>query len=382
MEPIRRLLQKEIELRLRPNKAVLLYGARRVGKTMLSKAIASEHQGRVLSLNGEDLDVQAILANRTVVNYHQLFSGTKLLIIDEAQNVPEIGQAIKLILDEVNDICVLATGSSSFDLQNHAGEPLVGRATQVTLTPFSQQEIQQFESPIATRGNLESRLIYGSYPEVVLMATHQERREYLHDLVNSYLLKDILAIDGLRNAAKMQKLLQLVAFQVGSEVSYEELGRQLCLSRDTVEKYLNLLSQVFIIQRLGAFSRNHRKEISKAGKWYFLDNGVRNAIISDFKPLEIRGDAGILWENYLLSELLKSTLNNVSHEKHYFWRTYDQQEIDLIREKEDGNIQAFEFKWGKKASRVPGYFSKTYPDATFQVINPDNYLQYISSRQE
>lgn len=377
MEPLERLLQTEIELRLRPNKAVLLYGARRVGKTMLAKAIANRFHGKVLSLNGEDFDVQAMLANRTVANYRQLLSGIDLLIIDEAQNVPDIGQAIKLVVDEVKGISVLATGSSSFDLQNHIGEPLVGRATQVTLTPFSQHEIEQQESPLITRGNLEARLIYGSYPEIVLMQTHQERREYLHDLVHSYLLKDILAIDGIRNAAKMQKLLQLVAFQVGSEVSYDELGRQLGLSRDTVEKYLNLLSQVFVIQRLGAFSRNHRKEVSKAGKWYFLDNGIRNAIINDFKPLEVRNDTGALWENYLVTELIKKTLNSVGHEKLYFWRTYDQQEIDLIREQEDGKIQAFEFKWGKKAPRLPSVFAKAYPDATFQVINPDNYLEYI-----
>lgn len=377
METIKRLLQTEIEHRLRPNKAVLLYGARRVGKTMLAKSIADNYQGKVLSLNGEDLDVQAMLANRTVTNYRQQCSGIELLIIDEAQNVRDIGQAIKLMVDEVEGISVLATGSSSFDLQNHVGEPLVGRATQVMLTPFSQKEIRQQESPIATRGNLEARLLYGSYPEVVLMQTHQARREYLHDLVQSYLLKDILAIDGLRSAAKMQKLLQLVAFQVGSEVSYEELGRQLGLSRDTVEKYLDLLSQVFVIRRLGAFSRNHRKEVSKAGKWFFLDNGVRNAVIGDFKPIDARSDIGVLWENYLLSEFLKKSLNAVGHEQHYFWRTYDHQEMDLVRENEDGTIQAFEFKWGQKVPRIPKVFAKAYPNATFHVINPENYLNYI-----
>ena len=337
MEAIVRILQKEIEQRLKPNRAVLLYGARRVGKTILAKAIAQHFSGKVLSLNGEDLDVQAMLSTRTIANYRNLFSGTDLLIIDEAQNISNIGLAIKLIIDEIEGITVLATGSSSFDLQNNAGEPLVGRATQVTLTPFSQHEIQQQESAIDTRGNLESRLIYGSYPEVALMTNNNDRAEYLRGLVDSYLLKDILSIDGLRNTAKMKRLLQLIAFQMGREVSYDELGRQLGLNRDTVEKYLNLLQQVFVIYRLGTFSRNLRKEVSKAGKWYFIDNGVRNAIIGNFHPLAQRDDTGALWENYLISERLKSNFNNLGHDRHYFWRTYDQQEIDLIIDR-DGSI--------------------------------------------
>ena len=376
METIERILQKEIEQRLRPNKAVLLYGARRVGKTMLAKAIAQHFSGKVLSLNGEDLDVQEMLSTRTIANYRNLFTGTDLLILDEAQNISNIGLAIKLIIDEIEGITVLATGSSSFDLQNNAGEPLVGRATQVTLTPFSQHEIQQQESAIDTRGNLESRLIYGSYPEVALMTNNDDRAEYLRGLIDSYLLKDILSIDGLRNTAKMKRLLQLIAFQMGSEVSYDELGRQLGLNRDTVEKYLNLLQQVFVIYRLGAFSKNLRKEVSKAGKWYFIDNGVRNAIIGNFHPLTQRNDTGALWENYLISERLKSNFNNLGHDEHYFWRTYDQQEIDLIIDR-DGSIGAYEFKWGKKTPKMPRTFATGYPDATYQVISPENYLEFI-----
>ena len=376
MKIIRRTLQAEIESRLRPNKAILLYGTRRVGKTMLCKAVASNYEGRVQMLNGEDMDVQVMLSNRTIANYRQLFSGLDLLIIDEAQNIPEIGLAIKLIIDEIEGISVLATGSSSFDLHNRAGFPLVGRSSLLTLAPLSQQEIQQDESPFETRGNLEARLICGSYPEVVGLERHDERAEYLRDLVNAYLLKDILSIDGLRNSAKMHKLLQLVAFQVGSEVSYEELGQQLGLSRDTVEKYMTLLSQVFIIYRLGAFSRNLRKEVSKAGKWYFLDNGVRNALIGDFKPLNARNDAGVLWENYMISEMLKKNYHGVGHASHYFWRTYDRQEIELITES-DGTMKAYEFKWGKKTPRLPKAFSEAYPKASFAVICPENYLDFI-----
>lgn len=373
---IKRTLQSEVENRLRPNKAILLYGTRRVGKTMLCKAVASGFAGTVQMLNGEDFDVQTMLSSRTVANYRQLFSGLDLLIIDEAQNIPDIGHVIKLIIDEIDGISVLATGSSSFELNNRAGFPLVGRSSQLTLAPLSQIEIQQYETPFDTRGNLESRLIYGSYPEVVSFERHDERAEYLRDLVNAYLLKDILSIDGLRNSAKMLRLLQLVAFQVGSEVSYEELGQQLGLSRDTVEKYMTLLSQVFIIYRLGAFSRNLRKEVSKAGKWYFLDNGVRNAVIGDFKPLNARNDAGVLWENYMISEMLKKNYHSVGHTSHYFWRTYDQQEIDLITES-DGRMDAYEFKWGKKTPKVPKAFSSAYPHATFAVVSPENYIEYI-----
>lgn len=376
MNIIKRTLQAEIESRLRPNKAILLYGTRRVGKTMLCKAVASSFKGTMQMLNGEDFDVQTMLSTRTIANYRQLFSGLDLLIIDEAQNIPDIGHVIKLIIDEIEGISILATGSSSFELNNRAGFPLVGRSSQLTLAPLSQKEIQQYETPFDTRSNLESRLIYGSYPEVINLERHDERAEYLHELVNAYLLKDILSIDGLRNSAKMLRLLQLVAFQVGSEVSYEELGQQLGLSRDTVEKYMTLLSQVFIIYRLGAFSRNLRKEVSKAGKWYFLDNGVRNAVIGDFKPLKSRNDSGVLWENYMISEMLKKNYHSVGHVSHYFWRTYDQQEIDLITEN-DSMMDAYEFKWGKKTPKAPKAFSSAYPHASFVVVSPENYLDFI-----
>ena len=376
MNEIKRTLQKEIELRLNPGKAVLLFGARRVGKTMLAKHIMNNYKGKCIYLNGEDIDSQSVLMNRSIVNYRNIFSGYDLLVIDEAQQVPEIGKVIKLIVDEIDGISVLATGSSSFDLLKKAGEPLVGRASQMHLTPFSQQEITQIESPFETQQNLATRLIYGSYPEVVIMDNNGMREEYLRDLVYSYLLKDILMIDGLRNAAKMQRLLQLVAYQVGSEVSYDELGRQLAMSRDTVEKYLDLLSKVFIIYKVGAFARNLRKEISKAGKWYFLDNGIRNAIIGNFQHVDTRSDMGELWENYLIAEAFKKNYNSLSYKNFYFWRTYDQQEIDFIEEK-DGVIHSFEFKWGKKEPKAPKAFTTAYPDATFQVVNPDNYLDFI-----
>lgn len=376
MDFIARTLQAKIEERLAPGKAVLIYGARRVGKTILLKEIFNKIEGKKMLLIGEDMDVQNMLQNRSVHHYRQLFEGMNLLAIDEAQSIPEIGSVIKLIIDEIPHIQVIATGSSSFDLLNKIGEPLVGRASQFLLTPFSIREIAQKQNGMELRQNLENRIVYGSYPEVVGMTSNTMKEEYLRDIVNAYLLKDILAIDGLRNTAKMNRLLQLVAFQIGSEVSYEELGKQLGMHRETVEKYLDLLSKVFVVYKLGAFSRNMRKEVSKAGKWYFYDNGIRNAIIGDFKDANSRMDMGKLWENFFITEKLKDNQNHLLHCQFHFWRTYDQQEIDLIEEKNE-LINAYEMKWGKKLPKAPAGFMKTYTGADFNVVNTDNYLEFL-----
>lgn len=376
MEAINRLLQGKILESLAPNKAVLIFGARRVGKTVMMRQIVDSYSGRTMMLNGEDFDTLDLLQNRSVANYRHLLNGIDLLAIDEAQNVPQIGSVLKLIVDEVPGISVLASGSSSFDLLNKTGEPLVGRSTQFLLTPFSQREIAQRETVFETRQNFESRLIYGSYPEVVMMDSYERKMDYLRDIVGAYLLKDILVIDGLKNSNKMRNLLRLIAFQLGSEVSYEELGKQLGMSKTTVEKYLDLLEKVFVIYRLGAYSRNLRKEVTKAGKWYFYDNGVRNAIIGAFSPLSVRQDVGALWENYIIGERRKLNFNNLLHKEFYFWRTYDKQEIDLIEESPDG-MSAFEFKWGNKMPAAPKIFSQAYPDAVYYVVNKENYMDFV-----
>ena len=376
MEAINRLLQDKILESLTPNKAVLIFGARRVGKTVMMRQIVDSYSGRTMMLNGEDFDTLDLLQNRSVANYRHLLNGIDLLAIDEAQNVPQIGSVLKLIVDEVPGISVLASGSSSFDLLNKTGEPLVGRSTQFLLTPFSQREIAQRETAFETRQNFESRLIYGSYPEVVMMDSYERKMDYLRDIVGAYLLKDILVIDGLKNSNKMRNLLRLIAFQLGSEVSYEELGKQLGMSKTTVEKYLDLLEKVFVIYRLGAYSRNLRKEVTKAGKWYFYDNGVRNAIIGAFSPLSVRQDVGALWENYIIGERRKLNFNNLLHKEFYFWRTYDKQEIDLIEESPDG-MSAFEFKWGNKMPAAPKIFSQAYPDAVYHVVNKENYMDFV-----
>jgi predicted AAA+ superfamily ATPase len=376
MEPLKRLLQDRIAARIEPNKAILIFGARRVGKTILMRQLVKDFAGKTMLLNGEDYDTLALLEEQSVANYRHLLEGVDLLAIDEAQSIPNIGSKLKLIVDEIEGIRAIASGSSSFDLLNKAGEPLVGRSTQFHLTPFSQKEIAPIETALETRQNLESRLIYGSYPEVVTMDGFERKTDYLRDIVGAYLLKDILAIDGLKNSGKMKELLRLIAFQLGNEVSYDELGKQLGMSKNTVEKYLDLLSKVFVVYRLGAYARNLRKEVTKAGKWYFYDNGIRNAIIGNFSPLSIRQDVGALWENYLIGERIKANYNEGLGKEFYFWRTYDRQEIDLVEESSNA-LTALEIKWGNKKPDVPAIFKETYPNATFSIVNKDNYLNYI-----
>ena len=376
MGTITRDLQQKIIEKLTPNKVIMIFGARRVGKTILLNHIVKQFNGNTLIMNGEDYDALALLENRSISNYRNLLNNVDLLIIDEAQQIPEIGAKLKLMVDEIQGIRIIVSGSSSFDLFNKSGEPLVGRSVPFHLTAFSQAEISQTENRFQTQQNLESRLIYGSYPDVVLMNNNEQRKEYLKNIVNAYLLKDILMIDGIKNASKMKELLQLIALQTGSEVSYEELGRRLNMSKNTIEKYLDLLSKTFVIFKLSAFSRYLRKEITKAGKWYFYDIGIRNALIGSFNSLSVRQDVGVLWENYLISERMKKNLNENRNKELFFWRTYDEQEIDLIEVSGD-EISAFEFKWGDKQPKAPVAFSQNYPQATFQVVNKNNYLEFI-----
>lgn len=378
MDTIHRALQKQIEMRMKPQKVMLVFGPRRVGKTFLLKQIVLSFSGRSLVLNGEDADSAALLEPVSIANYRHVFQNVELLAIDEAQHIPDIGKKLKLIVDEVPGIRVIASGSSSFDLKNQAGEPLVGRSTQFTLLPFSQQEIATVESPIESKRNLEIRQLYGSYPDVVALDSFEEKKEYLMDIVESYLLKDILAVDGIKNSVKIHDLLRLVAYQMGDELSYEEVGKQLGISKNTAERYLDLLQKVFVLYRLGGYSKNLRKEVTKSSKWYFTDNGVRNAVIRNFEPLSRRTDIdrGALWENYIITERLKRNYNNRLLLDFYFWRTYDKQEIDLL-EIGSGVMNAFEMKAGKKSPSAPKAFADAYPEAQFTAININNYADYI-----
>jgi predicted AAA+ superfamily ATPase len=373
---IKRELQERIEARLISGKVILLFGPRRVGKTILISEILKKYAGRTLVMNGEDATTIALLAEQSISNYRNLLNNIDLLVIDEAQNIQGIGNILKLIVDEVTGIKVIASGSSSFDLLNKAGEPLTGRSYSFRLLPISQSELSATENILETHQNLEERLIFGSFPEVITLTDHAMRKEYLMDIVTAYLLKDLLNLEGLRNANKLRDLLALLAYQVGNEVSLAELGSQLGLSKNTVEKYLDLLSKVFVIYRLGGYSGNLRKEISKNSKWYFYDNGIRNALIGNFNPLAIRQDAGLLWENYLISERMKKKLYKPELTDFYFWRTYDAQEIDVIESDAD-SLKAYEIKWKDKKSKIPAAWQKNYPNATFNTINQGNYLSWI-----
>jgi predicted AAA+ superfamily ATPase len=372
--------QKQIEnLKnlIAPGKVVVIYGARRVGKTtLLNKFIENKSTSDILFVNGDDIVARQYLESQSIEKLRDFVGHASLLIVDEAQYVEKIGLNLKLIVDHVPNIKVIATGSSSFELAKDVGEPLTGRKFVLKLFPLAQMEISQIEKRHETQSNLEARLLFGSYPEVVTTRNNQQREEYLREIISSYLFKDILALEGIRYSNKLVRMLQLLAFQIGKQVSLTELGRQLGMSKNTVERYLDLLEKVFVIFRLSGFSRNLRKEITKNHRFFFCDVGIRNAIIGNFNPLEIRNDVGQLWENYVITERLKRQEYLREAANSHFWRTYDKKEIDLVEERQ-GNLFGYEIKWTKARVKVPSDWQNTYPGAGFEIINKENYLQYI-----
>ena len=374
---IPRIIESQIQKQIGKQKVILLYGTRRTGKSTIVENIAAKEENTLL-LQGEDMDVSRLLQNRTVANYKRLTKGKKLIIIDEAQSIPEIGKILKLMIDTIKGITVIATGSSSFDLQNSTGEPLVGRNLVYQLYPIAQVELSAIQDHLTTVHDLEERLIYGSYPELWQLENNGERQNYLKQLVNNYLLKDLLMIENIKGADVLYKLLQMLAFQVGSQVSTVELGNSLQLNRQTVDRYLDLLSKVFIIYPLTGYSNNLRKEVTKSKKWYFFDNGIRNVLIANFNPLHQRNDVGQLWEQYFLSERIKFNSYSNYFPQYFFWRTYDGQEIDLLELNNKQQLTALECKWKDYKIKVPAAFSKAYPKAEFNVINQDNYLDWIT----
>jgi predicted AAA+ superfamily ATPase len=432
---------------LDPRKVNVILGIRRSGKTSLLEKFLEAYEHKYLFLNGDDIQAQDLLSRQSITQFQNLLAGYKLLVIDEAQQVPNIGLNLKLIIDHIKDVTVLVTASSSLfegtahkrtssrlrrtndrsvlrvissdaeharqvsyaskrkykldlsslhedhedeenaeiedceqslDLDQKLGEPLTGRKKTFKLFTIAQLELNAYENPLESSANLDNRLVYGSYPEVITAINNHEKEIYLREIVNSYLLKDILVYDGIKNSNKIYKILQLLAYQVGKEVAFDELATHVSMSKNTVEKYLDLLEKNFILYKLSSFSSNPRKELSKKKRFYFHDNGIRNALINNFNPLSIRNDVGELWENYIFYERMKFLEYNDIFVNRYFWRTYDQQEIDLVEEKNQC-LSAFEVKYSSKAKyKFSKYWLEHYPEAVSQVIHKDNYMGFIS----
>ena len=309
------------------------------------------------------------------------FGDLDVLFVDEAQAIPQVGKALKLLVDTLPSLKIIVSGSSSFELAGQVGEPLVGRKTTLTLYPFSYEEVRNQVGAAATQDRLDAMLVYGMYPEVWLAKTERAKGACLRELAESYLYKDIIAFETVKNSAKIRQLLALLAFQVGREVSLTELGAQLSMARQTVERYLDLLEKCFVIYRVGGFARNLRNEVTKTSRWYFFDNGIMNFVSGQMNPLTLRGDVGALWENWIMAERRKHLEYGERFPTRYFWRTYSQTEIDSV-EDEDGRLAAWEFKAGEKTVRVPPSWAAAYPEATWGVVNRANYEPFISNPKE
>ena len=373
---INRILTSEIQKRMFGGKAILLMGARQTGKTTLLKNLVGS-EGNVLWMNADEPDIISLFEEVSSTRLKSIFAGKKIVVIDEAQRIPDVGLKLKLISDTMPEIQLIATGSSSFELANSVNEPLTGRKWEYKLFPLSFEEMAEHHGLLEETRLMPHRLIYGYYPDVVNHAAGEEK-ELLKQLSDSYLYKDILMWERIKKPEKLVKLLQALALQLGSEISYNNLANLLSMDNETVEKYIQILEQTYVIFRLPAFSRNHRKELKRGRKIYFVDNGIRNAILADFNLPELRNDLGALWENFIISERMKYLHYNKIWVNSYFWRTQDQQEIDYIEER-DGKLCAFEIKWNpRKRPFLSKSFSNTYPEHTFSFINPENFTEFIT----
>lgn len=372
---IKRELEDLISSKLSSGKIIIIYGPRQSGKTTLIKMLLEGTKEKALFLNGDEYDIRNTLSDTNTSEIRRILGNCTLLVIDEAQRIKNIGVTLKIIADNFPDVKVLASGSSSFDLANKISEPLTGRKLEYLVLPFSFGELSDEFGYIEEKRNLSERMIYGSYPDIVLSPS--SRTEYMHELTESYLYKDILVWNGINKPEKLHRLVKALALQLGSEVSYNELGTITGLDNETVEKYLDLLEKTYVVFRLPSFNRNMRNELKKGKKVYFYDNGIRNAVINNFGRLEDRSDTGALWENYIISERKKYLNFRKSHSNQYFWRTTTQQEIDYIEERQ-GQLNAYEIKWNP-AKRVsfPRSFKTHYPEAVFQVINSSNYTDIL-----
>ncbi len=372
---IRRIIQDKIENSLFKEKVIILYGARRVGKTTILKELQKKYPEDSVYFNCDEPDVREKFTDKTSTELKNYLSDKKLILIDEAQRVPNIGLSLKLIVDNFPKVQIVATGSSSFELSNKISEPLTGRKIEFKLYPFSLDELSKTYSKNEVERMLEKLLIFGTYPNA-FFAGEADAPNIISDIAESYLYKDALEYQNIRKPEVIQKLLQALALQIGKEVSYRELGTLLSIDKITLEKYIDLLEKAFIIFKLPPLSRNLRKEIGKMRKIYFYDMGIRNSLIRNFNSLSIRTDTGVMWENFLIAEKIKRNNNEGKRVNSYFWRTYDQKEVDYVEES-SGEIKGFEIKWTETKFKEPALFSETYKGSAVQLINKNNFWEFI-----
>jgi predicted AAA+ superfamily ATPase len=375
---IQRSLLATIKSALTPGKVLVLYGPRQVGKTTLTMDLLASVSLRSRFVNADELLYREALASQSRQKLGEVLGDAELLVIDEAQRVPNIGLNLKILVDSFPQAMFLATGSASFDLANRISEPLTGRKLTYNLFPVSYSELQRTFGVLEARAQLERWLVWGGYPSVVTTDKPESRERLLGELAGSYLYRDILDLEGIRRADKIVDLLRLLAFQIGQEVSIAELAANLAMNRKTVERYLDLLEKVFVIFKVGGFSRNLRKEVTKNARYYFYDNGVRNSLIRNFNPLALRNDVGQLWENYLVVERCKANQAAERFVNAYFWRTYDQKEIDYIEE-HGGKLHGYEFKWqsGDIRRATRNEFLETYPGSELMAITQENFERFL-----
>jgi len=374
MKKIERIIENQLIKEWNNRKVIVVLGPRQVGKTTLVKGICSK-KGNFLFLNGDDPSIISVLTNASENQLRQIIGNFKTVFIDEAQRIPTIGITAKIIHDQLKGVRLILSGSSALELANHLNEALTGRKWEHLLYPISWQEFSDYVGFLKAKLNLNTRLIYGMYPEVI--TAKENAPDVLKQLAGSYLYQDILQYGGIRKPEILQKLLIALALQIGSEVNYNELANTLRIDRNTVENYIHLLEKVFVIFRLNPLSRNVRNELSSGRKIYFYDNGIRNAILGDFKPVEIRNDIGQLWENFIISERMK--MNGYSNKImfSYYWRTYQQQEIDLIEES-NGKFCAFECKWNSaKKNKFSKTFSENYKPKEMNIVNAENFTDFL-----
>lgn len=370
-------IYEKLEDFFEPGKALVIFGPRQVGKTTLIKNFLNRTKEKWRYETGDDARLHEILGSMDRSKIKEFVKGYDIVALDEAQRIPNIGMALKLIVDDIPNIKIIATGSSSFELAGQVGEPLTGRKRTLSLFPISQLELRKFTNDIDLEDQLSSRLIFGSYPEIITADSNDKKREKVEEIAHSYLLKDILEFDRVKSSKILLDLLRLLAFQIGNEVSLSEIATKLGIDTKTVARYLDLFEKAFVLLNVRGFSGNLREEITKKSKYYFYDNGVRNALIANFNDLPLRNDIGALWENFVFMERFKKRSYTKKSANVYFWRTWQQQEVDIVEER-DGNLFGYEVKYSSKKISAPLQWKENYPESKFRLVTKENYLDFVA----